>query len=74
MDGCLARTITKIEANPLLVRGKSDFRIVRVAAYCVYLPMMKISSTVTKRRSPTIPTRLQNALTVHSQEYMLMRA
>ena len=34
MDGCLARTITKIEANPLLVRGKSDFRIMRVAAYC----------------------------------------
>ena len=33
MDGCLARTITKIEANPLLVRGKSDFRIMRVAAY-----------------------------------------
>ena len=34
MDGCLARTITKIEANPLLVRGKSDFRMMRVAAYC----------------------------------------
>ena len=41
MDGCLARTITKIEANPLLVRGKSDFRIVRVAAYCQYIPRVR---------------------------------
>lgn len=34
MNACVTRTVTKIEANPLLVKGKSDFRIMRVAAYC----------------------------------------
>lgn len=34
MNACVTRTLTKIEANPLLVKGKSDSRIMRVAAYC----------------------------------------
>lgn len=34
MNACVTRTVTKIEANPLLVKGKSDSRIMRVAAYC----------------------------------------
>ena len=37
-------------------------------------PVLVIQNNVGNTHSPTIPTRLQNALTVHSQEYMLMRA
>ena len=34
MSTDMPRTITKIEANPLLAKGKDDFRVKRVAAYC----------------------------------------
>ena len=34
MSEVIARTVTKIEANPLLAKGRNEFKIMRVAAYC----------------------------------------
>lgn len=34
MSEVIARTVTKIEANPLLAKGRNEFKVMRVAAYC----------------------------------------
>ena len=34
MSEMIARTVTKIEATPLLAKGRNEFKVMRVAAYC----------------------------------------